>query len=263
MTFLKQHYINIYRCGYHFPPSRSAGDSVLPLIWPSSSGPTDTVALVELSRHSTTQRSRHAVPRCLCPCLRAAHRARRACHAAADADSDACVTCCAPCVQMAEGPMYDAPLAPSGMGAEFINAERAPISSYVGASWEAGDVVYDPLDLCELWKVSANNPDAAFLREAELKHCRLAMLAFAGIIHTSAGFHIPGEIWAVDDWSAALSTVQAKNPAALGQIFAGIGIIEGYTSKGVFGKPESHRGDFLIVAAIYAAVASRGYGTRC
>merc|ERR1719476_257857 len=107
-------------------------------------------------------------------------------------------------VQMAAGPMYDAPLAPSGMGQEFINSERKPLSEYVGASVEFGDAPWDPWSLTELWKVSANNPDVAWLREAELKHGRLSMLAFAGILATNGGLHLPGEFWTDSDWTSAL-----------------------------------------------------------
>merc|ERR1719421_689193 len=100
--------------------------------------------------------------------------------------------------------MYGEPLAPAGMGREYINdpTARRPLSEYVGASEELNLVAYfkgegealepwDPLDLCLLSKVSANNPDVAFLREAELKHGRIAMLAFVGIAITSGGGHLP------------------------------------------------------------------------
>lgn len=146
-------------------------------------------------------------------------------------------------MQMSAGPMYDEPLAPSGMGREFINAERKPLSSYVGASQEMhilqafrrGDDPWDPMSFSQLWKVSANNPDPAFLREAELKHGRICMLAFAGILATNGGLHLPGaDCWLDSDWTSALGTVQAKNPAAVGQILGAIGIIEGFTAKGVF-----------------------------
>ena len=46
-------------------------------------------------------------------------------------------------------------------------------------------VPWDPMRFSELYKVSGNNPDVAFLREAELKHGRLSMLAFAGILATN------------------------------------------------------------------------------
>uniref|UniRef100_A0A7S0PWE2 Light harvesting protein n=1 Tax=Coccolithus braarudii TaxID=221442 RepID=A0A7S0PWE2_9EUKA len=136
-------------------------------------------------------------------------------------------------VQMA-GPMYDAPLAPSGMGQEFINSERKPLSEYVGSSVELGDKPWDPWSLTELWKVSANNPDVAWLREAELKHGRLSMLAFAGVLATNGGLHLPGEFWTDSDWTTALGSTFGKNSGGMTQIVAAIGIIEGTSSKGLF-----------------------------
>ena len=139
-------------------------------------------------------------------------------------------------VQMASGPMYDKPLAPAGMGQEFINSERKPLESYAGASVELfnGDTPWDPWSLSKLWKVSANNPDPAFLREAELKHGRLAMLAFAGVLATNGGVHLPGEFWLDADWTSAWGSVAAKNPAATSQIILSIGLIEGKTAEGLF-----------------------------
>merc|ERR1719393_846391 len=68
--------------------------------------------------------------------------------------------------------------APAGMGLEYVNLPRKPLSEYVGASIEftafpgAPDEPepWDPLNFCELYKISGNNPDVASLREAELKH---------------------------------------------------------------------------------------------
>ena len=76
--------------------------------------------------------------------------------------------------------------APAGMGKEFVSQTRKPLSDYVGASHELacfpGGVMqaWDPLDLSKLTFVSGNNPDVAWLREAELKHGRMAMLAIVG-----------------------------------------------------------------------------------
>ena len=64
--------------------------------------------------------------------------------------------------------MFDSPYAPEGMGREFINSPRRPLSEYVGASIEipgGGGKAWDPMSFTELWKVSANNPDVAWLRE--------------------------------------------------------------------------------------------------
>ena len=96
------------------------------------------------------------------------------------------------------GNLYDNPYAPEGMGREFIDAPRKPLSEFVGAFGEPlGDATpWDPLGLSKLYKVSANNPDPAWLREAELKHGRIAMLAFLGIIVTSGGtVHFPAPMF--------------------------------------------------------------------
>ena len=146
--------------------------------------------------------------------------------------------------------MYSEPLAPAGMGREFINQPRKPLADYVGASVElqpflgkgkpfggAADEAWDPLQLTDLWKVSANNPDVAWLRHAELKHARMAMLAFAGILVTNSGVHFPpgpDGLFLDSNWVTAPATLGAKSPAAIAQVFLGIGIVEGYTSSGIF-----------------------------
>ena len=81
--------------------------------------------------------------------------------------------------------MYDQPFAPEGMGREYIQADvRKPLEDYVGASEELNLAAFfkgekfgpwDPMEFHKLSKVSGNNPDVAFLREAELKHGRIAM----------------------------------------------------------------------------------------
>jgi len=136
----------------------------------------------------------------------------------------------------------DDTFAPAGMGKEYVSQPRKPLSEYVGASQElaafpGGETkAWDPMSFSELHKVSGNNPDVAFLREAELKHGRIAMLAFAGILATNGGLKLPGEPWAsvTADWSTAWSAVGDVNGAATLQILVGITFIEGVTSKGVF-----------------------------
>lgn len=142
--------------------------------------------------------------------------------------------------------MYDDPLAPATMGREFINRERAPLSSYVGASQELAafpggggkegmsPTPWDPLCFSELYKVSANNPDVAWLREAELKHGRMSMLAIVGVIVQSSGTHFPGnaEVSFVNaDWVSAPTTLP---PLVWGQVLAFIAVVEGQTSQGLF-----------------------------
>jgi len=132
--------------------------------------------------------------------------------------------------------------APAGMGLEYVNMPRKPLSEYVGASIEfcaypgAPDepVPWDPLNFCELYKISGNNPDVAWLREAELKHGRMAMLAVFGIIVQSSGVHLPGnaDVQFTDtNWATAPSSLP---PAAWGQVLAFIGLVEGQKSAGLY-----------------------------
>jgi len=132
--------------------------------------------------------------------------------------------------------------APAGMGLEYVNQPRRPLSEYVGASVEftafpgAPDtpVPWDPFDFCELYKVSGNNPDVAWLREAELKHGRMAMLAIVGIIVQSSGVHLPGNTevdFSNSDWVTAPSSLP---PAAWGQVLAAIGLEEGRNAAGLY-----------------------------
>jgi len=132
--------------------------------------------------------------------------------------------------------------APAGMGLEYVNQPRRPLSEYVGASVEftaypgAPDVpeAWDPFGFSELYKVSGNNPDVAWLREAELKHGRMAMLAVVGIIVQSSGVHLPGNpevSFADSNWVTAPSSLP---PAAWGQVLAAIGLEEGRNAAGLY-----------------------------
>lgn len=131
--------------------------------------------------------------------------------------------------------------APAGMGKEYVNQPRKPLSEYVGASVEflpvgsdGTPVPWDPMRFSELYKVSGNNPDVAWLREAELKHGRMSMLAVTGIMVQSSGIHLPGnaEISFGDAnwWSAPTSLP----PTAWGQVLLFIGLMEGTTSAGLY-----------------------------
>jgi len=142
--------------------------------------------------------------------------------------------------------MYGEPYAPEGMGREYINADgvRKPLSAYVGASEEFNLAKYfkgetdfepwDPWELTKLSKVSANNPDVAFLREAELKHGRIAMLAFVGILITAGDVHFGAPIFAdaaAAGWPNSLGAIQTANPGIFAQMFLAIGIVEGVTNS--------------------------------
>jgi hypothetical protein len=53
----------------------------------------------------------------------------------------------------------------------------------------AGDEGFDPLGLSNIDDLGI---DLYWLREAELKHCRVAMLAVVGLLAQEAGFVAPG-----------------------------------------------------------------------
>jgi len=129
--------------------------------------------------------------------------------------------------------------APASMGKEYVNAPRKPLSEYVGASIEfcafpgAPDepVPWDPLKFTELYKISGNNPDVAWLREAELKHGRMSMMAVFGIIVQSSGLHDPYWGAANSEWFDAPTQIPI---AAWGGLLAFIGAVEGTYAEGLF-----------------------------
>jgi len=83
-----------------------------------------------------------------------------------------------------------------------------------------GDVGFDPFGLSDSF-------DIKWMRESELKHGRIAMLATVGFI-VQQFVTIPGYIH-VDDSNLAPSVV---GTSAMLQIFFGIGILEYITNKG-------------------------------
>lgn len=76
----------------------------------------------------------------------------------------------------------------AGKSSTILNAEKSPavpflpypenVRGYVG-----DDVAFDPLGLSNYFPMD-------YLREAELKHCRIAMLAFAGYVAVDLGARI-------------------------------------------------------------------------
>ena len=69
----------------------------------------------------------------------------------------------------------------------------------VGASIEAGGDIYDPLDMLKLHDIAPTVfPHPKWLRESELKHCRIAMLAAIGAFSAQWGLVIPGTVHKFD-----------------------------------------------------------------
>lgn len=97
------------------------------------------------------------------------------------------------------------------------------------------DGVWDPLMLSELGKnidtFPNMFPDQQFVKEAEIKHGRMSMLAWTGIWATHVGgfglgLHIPG--FPVEpDWQKALGVFASEQPAFFASILLFISIAEG------------------------------------
>ena len=103
-----------------------------------------------------------------------------------------------------------------------------------------GTGTWDPLSLGELHSLVAGSehagvmPSPQWLREAEIKHGRVAMLAFTGALVQSYGMHFPGSLngeyyeAGVNPFEATPSAF-ATCPTGMGQILLFIGLTEGYT----------------------------------
>eukprot|EP00624_Nannochloropsis_granulata_P004203 evm.model.NODE_3108_length_10229_cov_33.954052.1 len=86
----------------------------------------------------------------------------------------------------------------------------------------AGDVGFDPLGLSEINDVGV---DLYWLREAELKHCRLGMMAAAGILFVEILGPAPG-FPAGKSQMDVFWKVYADKPSLIGAALAAIAILE-------------------------------------
>mmetsp|Transcript_52169 Transcript_52169/g.117492 ORF Transcript_52169/g.117492 Transcript_52169/m.117492 type:complete len:310 (+) Transcript_52169:49-978(+) len=122
-------------------------------------------------------------------------------------------------------------------------------ATMVGADVETGGR-WDPLNFHKLFDRNWDfnmvmvYPHVQWLREAELKHGRIAMLAFVGVL-VQSGFHFPGRPDV--EWTEALGACCADKNARLGilQILVFIFIIEGkfYSGDMWVGMGEREAGD--------------------
>jgi light-harvesting complex I chlorophyll a/b binding protein 1 len=86
-----------------------------------------------------------------------------------------------------------------------------------------GDVGFDPLGF-------SNWISLDFLREAEIKHGRICMLAVVGFVVTDLGFHLPGDMHAVSSLEAHDSAVKF---GAMTQILLWICVFEAISTVSV------------------------------
>ena len=106
-------------------------------------------------------------------------------------------------------------------------------NKWVGVSVEAGDKVFDPMDFLKLHDIAPTVfPHPKWLRESELKHCRIAMLASVGAFTAQWGLVIPGYTANADpvtNWNNFVSDW----PLGFSQILATIAVIEGVSNPTV------------------------------
>ena len=113
----------------------------------------------------------------------------------------------------------------------------------VGTGPETGNEVWDPLSFGTLSNTVGGVhtsvwPDSKWLREAELKHSRAAMLAFVGTMIAQCKVVFPGELggfhYEPAAWYNGLSSACATNAFGMAQLFLSIGLVEGFTYPGEF-----------------------------
>jgi Chlorophyll A-B binding protein len=138
--------------------------------------------------------------------------------------------------------------------AAFAPAQQASkTSSALSMSFESELGVQPPLGFFDPFGQLSNADEERFnrLRYVEIKHGRIAMLAFLGQITTRAGIHLPGDI----DYSghsfasypngvAALVGPNHIPTAGLVQIIAFVGILECAFMRDVPGTGNEFVGDF-------------------
>jgi hypothetical protein len=130
----------------------------------------------------------------------------------------------------------------AGSAAAFAPAPVAKTTSSLRAEItgfeEVGGEVFDPMGLGKMYEIKGAFPNMfphpQYMQESEIKHGRMAMLAWTGVWATESGLHFPGAPVA-DDWSTALPVWAREDPGGFGIVLALLCIAEG---EGV-----SHAGD--------------------
>jgi len=134
----------------------------------------------------------------------------------------------------------------AGFAPASMRATRSSLKMMEGSSIETGFIfppfdkkpgaIYDPLDMLKLHSVNSDVlPHPKWLRESELKHGRICMLASIGAFASQYGLTIPGYT-AVPDPVENLNQYIVNYPLGFAQIIAAIGIIEGWSDPSAFWK---------------------------
>jgi len=132
-------------------------------------------------------------------------------------------------------------MVPRAVSRSTSSALKMTFEEELGAQPPLG--FYDPLGLLE----NADQDRFDRLREVELKHGRISMLAVLGHVVTTAGVRLPGSIDSAGDKFAdipnGLAALGAVPPFGLVQMFFFVGFLELFVMKDVTGEAE-FVGDF-------------------
>lgn len=104
-----------------------------------------------------------------------------------------------------------------------LSAEKSPALPFMpypqNLKGYVGDVGFDPLGI-------SNYVPMDYLREAELKHARICMLAWTGWVAVDLGMRVYPVPAGLEGVTAATAHDAAVTQGGMGQIFLGIGVLE-------------------------------------
>ena len=134
------------------------------------------------------------------------------------------------------------------MSSEPMVGGSVEVKTLFPNSFGNSDVVYDPLNMLDLHALNKDVfPHPKWLRESEVKHCRIAMLASIGAFSAQWGLVIPGyEASLKVDPVENLNAFFTEQPLAFAQIILAIGLVEGTSQPGEFwtGNGEREAGNY-------------------
>ena len=122
-----------------------------------------------------------------------------------------------------QAPVEEAPAAPA-VPAVAMSRSLPFLMQPKNIEGMVGDVGFDPLGFSDTF-------DVKFLREAELKHGRVAMLAVVGCLCTQAGIHLPSPNGMFDTTNIIDAPFKAGLSPLL-QIILGVGFLESINHGG-------------------------------